>query len=122
MSEVVIDGVKYRLVPVKDEKKDNSEVLDDYLGTENRLESVTKPQEKVVPKAKSLEGVIKRAVGEKYGYRERYKTKTLKPSDLMTYSRPRKVTKQFDPESMDPNASKQAGYNVWFGPGTEIDF
>lgn len=122
MDEIEIDGVKYRLTPVNDEKDSDSDILGDYLGDKNRLESIVEPRSDVVPKAKTTGGPIKRAMGKKYGYRERYKKGKLRPSDIMAYPKRHKVVNMFDPEKTDAKSSQQAGYNVWFGPGTEIDF
>ena len=116
------DGKRYRLVPVEEEIVVEEDILGDYLAEESLLESITEPDEKPVPKAKFEGATIRRAVPKLSDYRERYKAGELRPSDVMAHRIPRRITKQFDPGSMDPSISRDAGYGVWFGAGTEVDF
>jgi len=97
-------------------------ILEDYLSKEDSLERNTEPRENTATKGKMRFGDIERAKPKIHGYRERYKSGTLKPSDVMVYSKPRRVTKQFDPGIIDPGVSSKAGYNPWFGEGTVVDF
>jgi len=98
------------------------DILEDYLDDKGRLESNTGRRKKPVTKGNSYLGGIERAKPKIHEYRERYKSRRLRPSDLMTYAKPRRVVKQFDPSKMDPNIASRAGYDPWFGEGTTIDF
>ncbi len=117
MQYILIDGKKYRLEPVEEEKVLEEEVLEGYKAEESRLERNTEPLENTVPKANSSLGGVERAEPKKYGYRERFKEGRVRPSDIMVLDRKVPSIKQFDPGGIDPGTAQH-----FFGPGTEIDF
>jgi len=82
-------------------------MLEDYLG------------EEVVKKMKDEERIPK-AEPKLYDYRERFKKRALLPSDLKVLPNYKNVSQQNAGEFDSIN--RQAGDQVFFGPGTEIDF
>lgn len=127
MDEIVLDGKKYRLVPADEEKPQkvqSKSVLDDYVGWKKPVEPKIEPQEqksiKAVTERKKASGVIKRAKPKLYDYRERYKKREVRWDDVNA-KQSRLIKSQDNP---DPTGriNRQAGYDVWVGEGTVIDF
>lgn len=100
-----IQGKKYRLVPIEEE---THSILDDYkIQSQNDL-----PQEEVPEKSG-----IKDAVPQVSDYRERFKRKELKASDVI--APPARVERKKVDSSLDSYSYK--GEGLFFGPGLEDD-
>lgn len=123
MNEITLEGKRYRLTPIEDEKEpkvEEKKVLDDYLGWKKPLEVNTETTRKVVTTPNTQKGVVLRAKPQVYGYRERFKKKQVHPSELVA---PQRLMRPIRDPHPDPQGgiSRQAGYDPWIGEGTEID-
>lgn len=121
MKTVIIDGVEYELVPiVRDEN-----ILDYYSVPKNVTGGKIEPSgstDKYVDTTTNNDGSgVKRAEPGVYGYKERLKSKKLLASDVMAVNGVRPLIKDLDPDPGN-SMSKEAGYNVWVGEGTTVDF
>lgn len=114
---LVIDGIKYELVPVPQPKEEKREekgsILDGYVAEEGPI------KEREAIKEAPTTGEVKKAVGKVSDYRERFKKRQITLADV-------KVMPQFRANlpKMDAELDKftYGGEKLFFGKGLSADW
>jgi hypothetical protein len=99
INEIILEGKRYKLVPVEEEKVQPFSWKDQ----ENNKDEVIEAQPKLSD------------------YRERFKRRELRPSDVKTEPKFMAGPKELNQGELD-QISNKLGEDVFFGSGTEDDF
>lgn len=93
-----------------------------YKLVEENREPVKETVETIVV-APARPGVVKKAESRPYDYKERYRNRQVRISDIQPQNTGGGRSMDVNPDTAggEGNLSRQAGYNVWVGEGSTID-